>query len=292
MRDVQDWYPPGPRTDPVPKLYGMVYQLRNQQKAVAATIPPPAPTLQEIQQALQTGGAHPINITGLPGVAQQPQPSVSVTTALGNANNSANQFAYIANKNALYFSTGNNWTLIVSITQGTFEARWSGNATDTGAFYIESSRNNVASVVPYPLFRWNGTAWIAERGQFARNQANLATLTATLGANDAGLTIDVLDFGRVLSWNGTGTAYADPNDPPGRIAGYLVDPVGNGYVFCNGTNTTYLAANGSAVTVTLPDASTTKTWYMEFGNNASANTVAGPANGAGNAVELRPFFRR
>lgn len=158
-----------------------------------------------------------------------------------------------------------------NILYGPYELRPFGS--NAGTIYIESSRNGVNSTVPYPVFRWSGAAWTAIEGRFARNQAQLTTLTATLTANDANLTVDVLDFGHLMAWNGTGLNYADPSDPPGRVVGFLVDPLGNaanGWAFCNGANVSYLLPDGSTSNVTLPDFTGTNNAFALWANTSSS----------------------
>lgn len=123
------------------------------------------------------------------------------------------------------------------------------------------------------LYFSNSINWSLVSGRFNQTQNNLTGLG--LGLPDAGMLVFVSDFGHLLSWGGSAFNYADA-DVPGRIEGFLVDPPGNGWILCNGTNTTYLLGNGTTTNVTLPDltSNASRAAFLLFGNNANATLNA------------------
>lgn len=283
------------------RAFSYLYELRSMLNKQAAA-PPQPPNPVVVNRMVSAGGAGQISLQGLSGRASSTSPQPSVLAGTHAARLAAQPQLYTNGlwvetdrQNALYYSTGGGWNLIEVAGFGTYEARWADlGPNDSGALYLETSRNNVSSVVPYPLFRWSGTAWTATRGIFARNQNAVAALGGTLTANDTGFQVDVLDFGRILQWSGAAFNYADPNDAPGRISFFLVDPPANGWVFCNGTNSTYLQGNGTTANITLPNASGANQFFLLGSNNANANLVTGAVVVAAptNALGLRPFLRR
>lgn len=173
-----------------------------------------------------------------------------------------------------------------AVLQGTHAQRLAsfGPTAYPGALFYETDRLS--------LYASNGSFWTLVAGRFNVAQANIASLG--LGAGDNGMLVYVTDFAHLLQWNGTAFGYAD-GDMPGRIQGFLVDPPNNnGWAFCDGSNTTYLQANGTVSgNVTLPNFSGAAFAYLGWGNNANATFLAtGPANATGNLLELRPWFRR
>lgn len=117
---------------------------------------------------------------------------------------------------AAYYSNGTAWVLIGGIGAGSFETRWTGlNSSDLGMGWIETSRNNVSALPPYPNYRWDGNNWAFQSGVFYRTQSALATLAATFApanasnGNDVGALVNVTDYHHELQWyafNGTGNA--------------------------------------------------------------------------------------
>lgn len=115
-----------------------------------------------------------------------------------------------------YYSNGVTWVLVEGTGSGSFETRWTGlNSSDIGMAWIETSRNNVSALPPYPNYRWNGNNWAFQSGVFYRNQSALATLAATFApansnsGNDIGALANVTDYHHELQWypfSGTGNA--------------------------------------------------------------------------------------
>lgn len=100
--------------------------------------------------------------------------------------------------------------------------------TDTGLIYIST-----------------GLAWVYVSGEYERTQSEIAALVVTLSANDARLIIDVTDFKHRLQWSGSALGFASGDDG----SNYFIDapsaPEGKVVQLCNGSDTTYLKADGT-----------------------------------------------
>jgi len=169
---------------------------------------------------------------------------------------------------AVYYSNNNTWVLLGATGYGPFENRFSGfNSMDAGWEWIETSRNNITGIPPYPLYRWNGSNWNFIEGEFYRNQNQLAVLAGTFAANnsnngnDVGARVNVADFRGQLQWtnanNANGWAWG-PDDCRMHGMGPIlaeVDPSpATGWHLYDGTNNVnYLQANGSVGAVNLPN---------------------------------------
>lgn len=143
---------------------------------------------------------------------------------------------------------------------------WNIGGSDVGVVYQYSASAGV---------------WTYFSGQVARTQTNLSALAGLLAAADTGLLVDVTDFAHILKWTGTAWVYADPTDPAGRVAAFLVDPSPTtGWHLCDGTaNVPYLKSDGTTGTQTLPDltSAANKAAYIKLGSPASATPNAAVA---------------
>lgn len=187
---------------------------------------------------------------------------------------------------ATYYSNNNAWVLLGATGAGSFENRISGfNAMDTGWEWIETSRNNISGLPPYPLYRWDGSNWSFISGEFYRNQNQLAVLAGTFAANnsqngnDIGARVNVTDFRGQLQWTNANNANGwalGPDDTDQHGMGPFfseADRTGSWWQLYDGSNNiTYLQANGTLGTIAnLPNLS---------GNNAgnAAFLEAGQVN--------------
>jgi hypothetical protein len=257
--------------------------------------------LEQVRNELQAGGNQVLNVTALPGILQNTQPfSVAfgthaqrLTTLPGKLKGGL--WVETNRNQALYYSNGTAWVLIEASGYGTFETRWADlGINDTGALWIETGRNSITETPPV-VYRWSGSVWVFNGGFFTRNQNQLTTLSGTLGANDAGATVDVQDYGHTLGWNGSGFNWA-PGDPgSGMLVLFDVDPSGNGWHLYNGAaNVSYLMGNGNTGLISL----------VNLTGNASNEAFlvagtpnSGPSNNAvsGNNASVivrRPWFRQ
>lgn len=207
---------------------------------------------------------------------------------------------------ACYYSNGVSWVLVEATATGSFELRYVGlNSTDAGFEWIETSRNNVNSSVPFPFYRWDGNFWNLTSGQWYRNQNAVSTLSATFGANnsnDIGAIVNVIDFAGQLQWQANNNFTWGPNDPGDHGGMFFreVDPTGNWWHLYDGSNNvTYLQANGNIGSVNLPalaGANASGNTFLAGGNvnsningptaptftgNAASGTVTGTFSGSG-----------
>lgn len=193
-----------------------------------------------------------------------------------------------------FYANGSIWILVEGIATGAFEFRYAGlNQADQGLTWIETSRNNVAGLPPYPTYRWSGAQWSYQSGQFYRPQNGLATLAGTFNSansnfgNDAGAIVNVTDFAGQLQWQNNNTWYWGPNDDGshGEMRIREVDPTGAWWQLYDGSNNvSYLQANGNVGNVNLPNlVSANNVAFLEFGNVGSGvNPAVAPTFAGGN----------
>lgn len=189
---------------------------------------------------------------------------------------------------ACYYSNGTQWILLEGAATGSFESRYTSfNAADAGFQWIETSRNNVTGLPPFPLYRWDGGQWDYQSGQFYRNQNALGTLAGSFNSansnsgNDVGAIVNVTDFAGQLQWQANNTWFWGPDDDGRHGEGPIareVDPSGSWWHLYDGSNNvTYLQANGNLGNVNLPNlTSAANVAFLEFGNNSSGNGVIPP----------------
>jgi len=197
--------------------------------------------------------------------------------------------------NALYSSDGSQWYLVAGIATGTFENRYTGlNAQDAGFFWIETSRNSVASAVPPPTYRWDGNNWNFQYGAFNRNQSDLATLKTTFSANnsnngnDLGAVVNVSDYHHQLQWGGyNGTvnsnntttviwASGDTFDSSGAWTGTTINFAGVPYTVASVANSTQLTTTANVATVSGLPYTETKAGKWNWGPQDDLRAGEGP----------------
>lgn len=193
---------------------------------------------------------------------------------------------------ASYYSNSVSWILIEGTGQGSFEIRWTGlNASDSGMNWIETSRNNIASTAPFPLYQWNGSNWNFRAGEFYRNQSDLATLAGTFAANnssngnDLGARVNVTDFAGQLQWttanNANGWAWG-PDDCRMHGMGPILaevdpSPTTGWQLYDGSNNVTYLQSTGNTGTVNLPNLSGGGAGNSAFLESGQVNSGINPA---------------
>lgn len=115
-------------------------------------------------------------------------------------------------------------------------------------------------------------------------QANLAKLTASLGNADMGLLVDVTDFGHILRWTGSAWTWGPGEGGSGFFVGFAVAPTGSGWHVCDGSVVSYLKADGTTGTVTLPNTAGSAAYQRNAAAYAAAITAAvAPTTGAASA---------
>ena len=183
------------------------------------------------------------------------------------------------------------WVLIGGSSSGTFETRWTDlAANDAGALYGETSRSTIASTTPFPVFQWNGSAWAPYGGgPFQRTQAQLATLAATLTANDVGVKVNVSDYAHVLLWGGVGFGWAPEDDlraGEGPIFREVDPSPSTGWHLYDGSLVYYLLSTGALASLTLPDLTSiaANAAYAKAGGSNTGPTAA-VATGPGSAYQ-------
>lgn len=104
------------------------------------------------------------------------------------------------------------------------------------------------------IYQWRGStlAWVYVAGIYARTQAQLAALAATLKASDAGLLVNVTNYGHVLQWTGTAWSWGPGEQGSGMSIPFTVAPTGAGWHAADGTvGVSYLKSDGTTGTTTV-----------------------------------------
>lgn len=104
------------------------------------------------------------------------------------------------------------------------------------------------------VYEWRGAslAWFYVAGIYARTQSQLAALAATLKASDAGLLVNVTDYGHVLRWTGTGWTWGPGEPGSGMSIPFTVAPTGAGWHAADGSvGVSYLKSDGTTGTTTV-----------------------------------------
>jgi hypothetical protein len=132
--------------------------------------------------------------------------------------------------------------------------------TDTLLVYL-SNLVQTGGAVPVPT-------WVYFGGEQSVLQA---AIPATLGVNDTGLSLFVSDFWHRLKWSGAAWGWAPGENGSGFIDAFLVDPSPlTGWALCDGSaGVTYLKANGTIGSLTLPNLTGTPS-YLKLGGSAAA----------------------
>lgn len=141
------------------------------------------------------------------------------------------------------------------------------------ALYFETDANSTL------IYRSTGTAWAYAGGM---NRGTLASLPATLGADDSGYIYEVTDYWHLLRWNGANWIWG-----PGDVgSGYYQlfeaapsTPAANAWQICDGSTVARLNSDGTTTNVTLDDLTTPA--YLK---GATASAVVAAASGATTSV--------
>lgn len=285
------WYPEyepslKPRTNDWMRLFtDNVYALRGQSSNLSETI---QNVNQDVTQQITKLAAN-FNAAANNNNANAQKPVLYGTHDARVANFSPETYAgylYIETDRfqAAYYANGSAWVLVEGTATGAFEFRYTGlNQSDQGLTWIETSRNNVAGLPPYPTYRWSGAQWGYQSGAFYRPQNGLATLAGSFNSansnygNDAGALVNVTDYAGQLQWQSNNTWYWGPNDDGshGEMRVREVDPTGSWWQLYDGSsNVSYLQANGNLGSVNLPNlVSSSSVAFLELGNLSSGSSV-------------------
>jgi hypothetical protein len=104
------------------------------------------------------------------------------------------------------------------------------------------------------VYQWRGAslAWSYVAGIYARTQAQLAAVAATLKASDAGLLLNVTDYGHILQWTGAAWSWGPGEQGSGMSIPFTVAPTGAGWHLANGAvGVSYLKSDGTTGTTTV-----------------------------------------
>lgn len=150
------------------------------------------------------------------------------------------------------------------VRRGAFATRGAA-AAHINEVFIASDHNNIA---------WysTGATWLYLTGVKSVTQANLATFTANLGGDDAGLLINISDFTHLLKWTGSTTDFAPGDSGSGYISFFPFQPTGGTWGPCDGTTYSYLNADGTTSNFATPDYSTAA--YIKGGTSATIGPTA------------------
>lgn len=209
--------------------------------------------VQHVSQALSAGGSAPLNVTGLPGVLPQPQPTATpVVTVLPTTGPLVFIGSQVLFNGLPYTYTVNPtaggpafWKLQVATAAPIYDTHanrvnYPAANYPLGTTYFEIDRTNVTYVIQDVA----GTnTWMFYNGVMVDVLANIPTL----GVNDVNFQFQATDFDHIWTWNGTAWNFA-----PGNSSDYyaITDtgsaPVGG----------VWGKADGSTYTVSLNDATT------------------------------------
>lgn len=283
------WYPADerawhPRTQDWAKLITeYVWALRNQQNSLNQTVQNFNNNITETITKVFINGGNNNNgtVTSTPPVIFGTH-AQRLTTSYSPASFSGFLFVETDRFSSTFYSNGVQWVLMFGVSIGSFEERYTDmNSFDSGAEWIETSRNNQNGVPPYVTYRWDGANWAYISGEFYRNQNGLLTLAGTFlvgsnNSNDVGALVNVVDFAGQLQWQANNNWAYGPADCRMHGMGPIpseVDP-GIGWHICDGSSVPYLQANGSTANVSLPNLTgSANVAFLEFGNVSSGNTV-------------------
>jgi hypothetical protein len=230
-----------------------------------------------VRDQFQPGGQLPLSITGLPGVAAQPQiagiPRLSVLPSSGPF---AQLNGVVAVGNVLYgnqapFSSGSSpaWnpfnTALVEDTHAHRISNYTPPPSNNTLYYETDTTVSYLSVSGF----WNYFS-----GIYPRLQGQLAAYAATLTVHDVGTVVNVTDYAHLLQWNGSGWSFYG-NDQSKYIVLAPSSPAGGIWHPCDGGTYGCLNADGSTSNVVTPNWNGTIAALM--GGGFDTTVVAGSA---------------
>jgi hypothetical protein len=105
----------------------------------------------------------------------------------------------------------------------------------------------------------------------AATQAQLAGIGPTL---PPGSLVEVTDYAHILRWTGSAWAWGPGEQGSGMLVPFAAAPTGGGWHACDGTAVTYLKADGTTGTVTVPNTAASAAYIKAGGSYAAAITAA------------------
>lgn len=258
----------------------------------------PAPqSMQQIEDALEWGGAHALNVTGLMGILAQPQAAGIPLLEDFPPTSAADNGRLVNVGGVLYYYDSANFepgewvplTANAAVIINTHAVRLADHPAATqpvGELYWESDRTALYAVTN----PGGGNVWSLLMSR--PMQATLANLPADLGADDEGFLFTSTDFGHVWRWDGANWHYAPWDDGRGYIVFRFYDDgaVVPGYALCDGSNQTFSKDDGTTEVLATPDFVSTPTFARgaaALGGSGQVTTGAGPSN----YIDTIPYIR-
>lgn len=137
----------------------------------------------------------------------------------------------------------------------------------TGSFLV---------ITDHPLVYVNiNGAWTYRAGYFRADYADFVADIGALTANDAGLLVDVTDYGHTLLWSGSAFGWGPSDEGSGRYGFFETAPTSAGWQICDGSTVDRLNADGTTTPVTVPDVTTPR---VIVGGLAAAAVAAASGN--------------
>jgi hypothetical protein len=120
--------------------------------------------------------------------------------------------------------------------------------------------------------------WVWCSGEYARTQAQLAALAATLTTTDTGLLVNVTDYAHILQWSGSAWTWGPGESGSGYFQDFAIAPTGSGWHACDGsTGIKYLKADGTTGTITVPNTASTPAYRKSASTySATISSAATP----------------
>lgn len=257
------WYPNlSNRIDPVTDqairyLFDAIYALQDGSglgdgaKKIITDIAGPTLSLSLVNKALSAGGSHPLNVTGLPGILPQPQPSATpVVTALPTSgplvflgsqvifNGLPYHYLQLTPGSPPFWSLQTAISTLITDTHANRVNYPAGNYP-AGTQYYETDR-----AITYIVQDILGVlTWVYYNGIMLDVLANIPTL----GINDSGFNFHASDFAHIWAWDGTAWHFT-----PGNSSNYYATTA-TGFAPVGGV---WGKADGSTYTVSIDDATT------------------------------------
>jgi hypothetical protein len=156
-------------------------------------------------------------------------------------------------------------TSMRSVRVGAFDTRGSAVAHNSTIF-LALDLDHIGWVA-------TGGVWQYVLGTRYVDQADIATFTAVLGANDAGCMVAVEDYGHTLVWTGSALTWRRGDDESGYYRLCDTAPTGPGWQIADGSTVARLNADGSTSNITDWDVTTAR--YLKGGHSNAGVEAAG-----------------